>query len=359
MFAQFDRLVHSTREFYAYLTQALTRYDLDRGEYQAFKTALIDYLQRFVDEVQRHMPQIADRLADVEVILPALCSRANSGQRLLDLDGRAARRGPGLQPEDWASLRTWFSGVPGRASDADVVRQLATEAMRSLLTNLRRIATSAEREHGRYADLVRLAGWFDSASDDEAHALWAAAFGLYSCRHLGFLADDPERPVPPTTSWWTGPSAEVPMMLRRSGTRHVLGRSSRTVDFSVAKAARVAERESSERRRRAALEELDAHRGPLDHVRLSDGAREELLEVYAGCLARASAGAGPGGFESVMAPIPLTRSELLVERTPGADTTVVGHSGRLTFVDRTLSVIAAAQARQPSESPARAAGEAS
>lgn len=31
IFAQFDRLVHSTREFYAYLTQVLTRYDLDRG----------------------------------------------------------------------------------------------------------------------------------------------------------------------------------------------------------------------------------------------------------------------------------------------------------------------------------------
>jgi len=31
VFAQFDRLVHSTREFYTYLTQVLTRFDLDRA----------------------------------------------------------------------------------------------------------------------------------------------------------------------------------------------------------------------------------------------------------------------------------------------------------------------------------------
>lgn len=335
VFAQFDRLVHSTREFYAYLTHALSRYDLDRGEYQAFKTALIDYLQRFVDEVQRHMPQIADRLADVESIVPALCERANSGQRLLDLEGRAARRGPGLQPGDWASLRTWFAGDAGRSSDADMVRQLATQAMRALLTNLRRIATSAEREHGRYADLVRLASWFDTASDDESHALWAAAFGLYSCRHLGFLTDDPERPVSPTTSWWSAPPAEVPVMLRRSGHRHVVGRASRTADYSEAKAARVAEREVTERHRRAALDELDRHRGPLDHVRLSDAARDELLEVYAGCLARA-AGAATG--EPGVAGIPLTGSALHVKDTPGFDTVLLAHSGRLTFVGRTLSI---------------------
>jgi uncharacterized protein (TIGR02677 family) len=352
IFAQFDRLVHSTREFYAYLTQVLTRYDLDRGEFQAFKTALVDYLQRFVDEVQRHMPQIADTYAAVAPLVPALCERANSGQRLLDLDGTAARRAPGLSPEDWPSLHAWFAGGGGRRSDAEVVRQLATEAMRSLLANLRRIATSAEREHGRYADLVRLARWFDTSSDDDAHALWATAFGLYSCRHLSFVADDPERPVPPTTSWWTAPAAEVPLMLRRSGARSVVGRPSRTVDYSAAKAARLAERDASEQRRTAALAELAGHRGRMDHVRLSEDARNELLEVYAVCLAQASGapvhGApGQGAPElsgQLRAAIPHTDCELVIEDAPGESCVIQGSSGRLEFVGRTLSVQAVAAA---------------
>jgi hypothetical protein len=119
LFAQFERLVHSTREFYTYLTQVLSRFDLDRGEFQAFKTALLDYLQRFVDEISRYMPQIADVLGRLAPRVPMLCDRANAGQRLLDLQGQVARRSPGLSPEDWHGLHVWFNGEGGRGSDAD------------------------------------------------------------------------------------------------------------------------------------------------------------------------------------------------------------------------------------------------
>ena len=88
VFAQFGQLVQSTREFYTYLTQVLSRFDLDRSEFQLFKTALLDYLQRFVAEVDKHMPQVADALRTVEPAVPALCKRANAGQRLVDLQGR-------------------------------------------------------------------------------------------------------------------------------------------------------------------------------------------------------------------------------------------------------------------------------
>ena len=342
VFAQFDRLVHSTREFYTYLTQVLTRFDLDRGEFQAFKTALIDYLGRFVDEIQRHLPQIAEALAEIQPRLTALCDRANSGARLLDLEGRQARRETGLEPEDWLGLRAWFMGEPGRGSDADVVRALATEAMRSLLTNLRRITRSSEREHGRYADLIRLAGWFDNASDTDAHALWAAAFGLYPSRHLGFVADDPERRVAPTTSWWTAPAAEVPVMLRRSGKRQVGGRSARSEDFTQAKAARVAEREAVERRRADALAELARHRGELERLKVSDEARDELLSLYAVCLSQVS-----GHLDDVepQVEIPLHHVVLVVASTPGRGTTIVSPSGRLRLVDRSLRIESGAAQR--------------
>ena len=118
LFAQFERLVSSTRDFYTYLAQVLVRYDLDRAEFQAFKTALLDYLQRFVDEVARHMPQLAQALQHVEPRVPALCARANVGQRLLGVEGEAARRAPGLDPADWDGLHAWFVGAPGRDSDA-------------------------------------------------------------------------------------------------------------------------------------------------------------------------------------------------------------------------------------------------
>ena len=331
LFAQFERLVQSTREFYTYLTQVLSRFDLDRGEFQAFKSALLDYLQRFVDEISRYMPQIADVLARLTPRVSLLCERANAGQGLFDLDGQAARRAPGLSPQDWQGLHVWFNGESGRGSDADGVRRLAGEAMRSLLVNLRRIAASSEREQSRYADLVRLARWFDSADDATAHALWASAFGLYPCRHLGFVADDDDSPVPPTTSWWRAPAAEVPVMLRKQGQRKVAGGTGRREDFTATKSARLAEREGAERRRRDALAELAERSGDLDRVRLSDEARHVLLDLYARSLV-------DGDRTDRWVKLTGTGVLLHVRATPGRDSVITSPTGRMTLVARTLAI---------------------
>lgn len=122
IFAQFERLVSSTRAFYTNLSTVLARYDLGREEFQAFKGALLDYLQRFVDQIARAMPQVAELLQGLDEA--PLLARANSGVRLQTLDGGAARRSSGLSAQDWTGLRTWFLGAPGRRSDAEEVRAL-------------------------------------------------------------------------------------------------------------------------------------------------------------------------------------------------------------------------------------------
>jgi uncharacterized protein (TIGR02677 family) len=335
LFAQFERLVESTRDFYAYLSQALVRFDLDREEFQAFKAALLDYLQRFVDEIALHMPQIADAIVAVDPMVPALVGRANDGQRLLGLDGQQARRARGLDVADWAGLHSWFRGEGGRDSDAAQVRQLATGAMRALLVNLRRIAASAEREVSRYRDLLKLARWFDESDDDRAHALWAAAFGLYPCRHLGYPADTDAAPVPPTASWWRGAVADVPLTLRASGDRLIRGRTGKPADFTEAKAARLAEREAAERRRRAALAEIAGHVGDWSHVRLSDDARGVLLDLYAQALAAAG---GRLSAQSAASAESDACIRLVVRRTPGRSTVITSPQGRLELCDLTLAV---------------------
>jgi uncharacterized protein (TIGR02677 family) len=344
VFAQFERLVESTREFYTYLSQVLLRYDLERAEFQAFKTALLDYLQRFVDEISRKMPDIAEGLDALGRRVPALVARANSGARLRTVDGQVARRARGLDPADWRGLHAWFVGSAGRDSDATGVRRLATEAMRALLVNLRRIATSSDREQSRYVDLLRLAGWFDAADDDTAHALWAASFGLYSCRHLGFPADDESEPVPPTASWWRTPVAQVPVTLRQSGERKVSGRSGHRVDFTAAKQARLADRARIETRRRAAFAELTAYDGEPAQLRLSDEARAALLEIYSRALTGTSGRAvgSDAVAEASIAAGDAPAFRLSVRPTPGRSTTVISPTGRLELVDITLGLQVAA-----------------
>ena len=352
LFAQFEVLVTSTRQFYSYLTQVLTRFDLGREEFVVFKGALIDYLQRFVDEVSRHMPQLADHLRTLEPRIPALCARASAGERLVGVDGSAARRATGLEPEDWKTLHTWFVGSGHRRSDADNVRRLATDAMRSLLTNLRRIAAGADRQQSRYGDLVRLAGWFDVSSDERAHELWAATFGLYAARHLAFAADPPGDPVPSTRSWWEAPPAEVPVGLRTHGDRRAGGRAGARVDYSAAKSARLAERRDQDRRLAAAVGELLACAGPISRIRVSDAARTAFLDVYA----KALAGLGRPLVEGMTGRAELRvagrRLRLEVRSEPGASIRITSPAGVLTLHDLAADLQDASGETSSESSPA-------
>lgn len=334
VFAQFALLVTSTRQFYTYLSQVLTRFDLGRDEFEIFKGALLDYLQRFVDEVSRHMPQLADVLRQLAPQVPRLCEHANAGERLVGLDGTRARRASGLDPADWESLHAWFIGEAGRRADADNVRRLATDAMRSLLVNLRRIAGGADRQQSRYADLVALAGWFDRADDEQAHELWAAAGGLYSSRHLGFLADDDGDPVPPTESWWLTPVAEVPVGLRIHGDRKAGGRTGARADYSAAKRARLAERERVQQQRAAALRELADHPGHLADVHVSDAGRAALLDLYAQALSRFGRPLTDDAVAVADTPVDdASRLRISVRAAVGETVRVTSPQGRLTLAD--------------------------
>ena len=265
-------------------------------------------------------------------------ARANTGARLFNVDGTQAVRSSGLSAQHWAGPRAWFLGAPGRRSDAEEVRTLATRAMRALLVNLRRLSSSTDREVSRYADLVRLAQWFDASDADQACALWAATFGLYPSRHLGFPAQTDGEPVPATSSWWSTPVAEVPVMLRTSGERKAAGATSRREDFSAVKAQRLRERAATEAERAGALVELKTHTGcPLVEVQVSDAARVHLLELHA----RALAGAGGPLISSATATAALPDGSTLVLRVspaPGGSASVISPSGTLRVHDLTLEL---------------------
>lgn len=333
LFAQFEVLVTSTRQFYAYLAQVLTRFDLGRDEFIAFKSALIDYLQRFVDEISRHMPQVGDQLLRLEPSIPALCERAGGTGGLLGLDGASARRSPGLAPEDWSSLHAWFIGSPSRRADAENVRRLATDALRALLTNLRRLAAGADRHQSRYGDLVRLAAWFDDATDERAHELWAATFGLYPARHISFAAESVGDPVPSTWSWWEAPAAEVPVGLRVRGDRQAGGRAGQRVDYSAAKRARLRERLEQEQRLRRAAEELAAHAGPLTDLRVSDEARAAFLDLYAAALSRVGRPLGSADETSAHLATAGASLTLTVRREPQTRLRLTSPAGVFTLKD--------------------------
>jgi len=104
VFNQHRSLVESTREFYSYLGQVLGRYDLSREDFRVFKTVLIDYLTRFVDDIAKHMPQIGELL---ESLQPRTWSPAPTKARAWWTCRVVPRGGPPA----WTSPTGWACAV--------------------------------------------------------------------------------------------------------------------------------------------------------------------------------------------------------------------------------------------------------
>ena len=328
LFAQFERLVTSTRAFYASLSQVLARYDLGREDFQAFKAALLDYLQRFVDQIARTLPQIGDLIEATDPV--PLLARANTGTRLVNLDGTRAVRSSGLAEQDWAGLRAWFLGAPGRRSDADEVRTLATRAMRALLVNLRRLSSSTDREVSRYADLVRLARWFDASDTDQAAALWVGRVRSLPLAAPRLPRSDRRRAAAGDQQLVAGSGG------RRTGDAAGQRRAQGRRRDRTARGLQRRQGAAAARTRRhggrtggslgGAQEHTLGHRSSMSGS--SDAARVHLLELHA----RALAGAGGPLTSSATATAALPDGsvlELRVRRAPGHCATVSSPAGSL------------------------------
>ncbi|WP_418606880.1 DUF2397 domain-containing protein [Georgenia sp. SUBG003] len=216
----------SVRDFYAYVNTVLTRYDLAGEEYQQFKRLLLDYIDLLTADVARHAPVVARRFAALEPLLDDVLAAMAELPTLAD--GNAERL-PGRTREDWENVRGWYTGADGR-SGPETLRLAADQALGQLLANTKRMLASAGTGVSRRGDLLKLASWFDAADPDQAHALYAAAFGTYPARHLLGGPEEPDPRDGATTSWWAATPVEVPMSLRERGDRGARGRTSSVPD---------------------------------------------------------------------------------------------------------------------------------
>ncbi|GAA3417250.1 hypothetical protein GCM10018952_48510 [Streptosporangium vulgare] len=133
----------SVRDFYAYLHQVMSRYDLAGAEYAAFKTLLLEYVDLISADVARHAPAVADRLDRILPDLDRLLAVLAALPGLTGPDGSPAERSPGRTAAEWVELAAWY-GRDGRSGPAQL-RAAAEQALGQLLANAKRML--ARRGH--------------------------------------------------------------------------------------------------------------------------------------------------------------------------------------------------------------------
>jgi uncharacterized protein (TIGR02677 family) len=196
-----DSLAANATAFMSGLQRTIDLQDIDEVAFLAYKDRLLAYLERFVSELVVKSAAIATLLQSIST---------GRAEELLTMAARreAADVAPGAGPADktatdseqaklqdwrnrWSGIWSWFCGDRVHPSQATLLRQRARKAIPDLLATISVLQERRAGRSDRSADFRALAQWFAQApSEDDAHRLWRAAFGLSSARH--FTGEPPE-----------------------------------------------------------------------------------------------------------------------------------------------------------------------
>ncbi len=232
---QFNALTQNAGTFLTRLNEAIDRGEVNADAFIIYKQAVIEYLDSFIGELSREAPRIAETIVRIEQAgaerMVGLAASADAAPTPLGLADPAARL---LQK--WRGIATWFVGSGQEPPTVELLRSAARGAINRILLVLERLHEKRFRRVSRTADLLRLAAWFDSLSQEQegghrAHRLFQAAFGLFGCRHLSAREEDADLTWP-GMSWWDAPAVAISPALRATGRVSMAGRPAQIADHS-------------------------------------------------------------------------------------------------------------------------------
>jgi uncharacterized protein (TIGR02677 family) len=240
---RFEALAENARAFMGSLQRTIDLHDVEVEVFLAYKDRLIQYLERFIQDLITLGARIARLVLELEHVVGPLLRLAAAREAADASPGEAERaeaRAYAQWQSRWSSLAAWFLSRDGRESQARLLRGRALGAIPQLLAVVRTLTERRAGRSDRSADFRTLARWFAEAPDDAArHRLWRAAFGLYPSRHLSIDADSlAERrisPVPPATPWAEAEPLRISPQLRRSGSYERRGKARKVEDRSEAR----------------------------------------------------------------------------------------------------------------------------
>jgi uncharacterized protein (TIGR02677 family) len=274
--SRFAALAENARAFMGSLQRTIDLHEVEVEDFLAYKDRLIQYLERFIQDLITLGGRIALLLTELDDVEPLL--RLAAAREAADASPGEAENAEKAALERWrdrwAGLRAWFlsdTQGEGRSSQARLLRGQALGAIPQLLAVVRLLNERRSGRSDRSADFRVLARWFAEAPDDAArHRLWRTAFGLYPARHLTVDADTltarDADPVAPATPWERAEPLRISPQLRRTGSYERRGKARKVEDRSAGR------RELAELAARQSAQITEARRRLVTHgqVRLSD-----------------------------------------------------------------------------------------
>jgi uncharacterized protein (TIGR02677 family) len=342
---RFAELAENAVAFMGSIQRTIDLHDADVEAFLAYKEQLIEYLERFINDLLTRGAAIAELLADIPDdgvrLLMTTAAQREAIDAAPDERETAVARARDAWLAQWAGLTNWFVSIPGRESEAKLLRARARAAIPALLAVVRALHDRSGGRTDRTQDLLTLARWFaDLPTDGERHRLWRSAFGLTSVRHLTVTPTTEEAwaaaSLGNATPWADAPPVEISPQLRRSGSYERRGRPARVTDRSAMKAVLGARaRQEAEQTGAARRKLLTGGPRPLSAFEELDPAS---FRLFLALLGDALAAMGP---RAATAQVHTSDGELTVtlSRVPDAGVAViVTPDGELTGPDHLVDI---------------------
>jgi len=219
-----DSLAANASAFMSGLQRTIDLQDVEEDAFLGYKDRLLSYLERFVSELVIKSSDIAALLQSIEAERAGYLLRIAARREAADVAPGGADASAGTGPFEvklrdwqsrWSGIWSWFCGDRAHPSQSSLLRQRARKAIPDLLATISVLQERRSGRSDRSADFRTLARWFAQASsEDNAHRLWRAAFGLSSSRH--FTGEPPEGGTA-GQSWLDAPAQVISARLRATG----------------------------------------------------------------------------------------------------------------------------------------------
>lgn len=191
----FDDLMHyfrtmadNVRDYFAHLQSAKVEERMRMETFLAYKDTFTKYLREFVLGLQHVAERIVQLLRESTPEVEKMLFRRVAARKMIvhGMDENASAASFARDcAEDWRSMRIWFCGHDGRASDLSQLESRTKATIERIATFAERLANAHQTRTSRKADYLRLASMFAACpSDSEAHRLAAAVFGAGRMRHF-------------------------------------------------------------------------------------------------------------------------------------------------------------------------------
>ncbi|WP_145766119.1 TIGR02677 family protein [Streptomyces brevispora] len=238
--SRFAALADNARAFMGSLQRTIDLHEVEEAVFLAYKDRLIQYLERFIQDLITLGGRIAQLILEleesgrIEVLLRAAAGREAADAAPEEAES-AAQEAYAHWAGRWDGLAAWFLTRNGRESQARLLRGRALGAIPQMLAVVRVLGERRAGRSDRSADFRTLARWFAEAADDASrHRLWRAAFGLHPARHLTIDADTlaarVTAPVPASTPWAAAAPLRISPQLRRTGSYERRGKPRKVED---------------------------------------------------------------------------------------------------------------------------------